>query len=119
MEWIWLGVIISLILIELISLNFTAIWFIISGIISFILLQLKQGYNIQVSAFLIIGLFFIIVVRPHFIDKMINRRNEVLEKIIKKYPFFKKLIPSDIKISDSKTNNKSNKSKGKKKQGKK
>ena len=56
MNWIWIGVIISLILIELVSLNFTAIWFVFSAIVSFILLKLNINYIIQVLSFLIVGI---------------------------------------------------------------
>lgn len=111
MEWIWLGVIISLILVELLSLNFTAIWFVISGIVSFILLELEKDYLAQVMAFLIIGIIFIVIVRPRIIDKLRSKRDTIINKLIDKHPFFINLIPKDLK---EKYNNKKNNKKKKK-----
>lgn len=116
MEWIWIGIIISLVLIELMSLNFTSICFVISGLISLILFHAKQNYIVQVSVFLILGLGLIIIVRPKIIDKIINKRDNIITRIITKYPFMEKLFPSDIilKINKSKSNKAKNKDKKKK-----
>ena len=48
MEWIWLGVIAALILVELVSMTFTSMWFILGAIVSFILVKLEKSYGIQV-----------------------------------------------------------------------
>lgn len=116
MNWIWIGVIISLILIELVSLNFTSIWFVISAIVSFILLKLGFNYIVQVSSFLIVGFLFIIVLRPIIIDKLIDRRNKIIHKLLKKYPIVSNFIPNDIlkdlkKESNNINQNKKNKKK--------
>ncbi len=112
MEWIWLGVIVSLILIELISMNFTAIWFVISSIISYIMLKLNQNYAIQVTTFLLIGVILIIFVRPRIINRLLTFRDNFLKKITTKYPFFKKFISVDINIKeDKKVTKKTNKKK--------
>jgi len=97
MDWIWIGVIISLVLIELVSLNYTAIWFVISGIVSFILLKNNQDYMVQVLAFLILGSLLIIVVRPKIIDKLIILRDKILSKITNKHKFFNYLIPKELR----------------------
>lgn len=101
LEWIWLVVILALVLIELMSLNLTSIWFALSGIISFILLKTNQAYTIQVVSFLIIGILLIILVRPHIIGRFIKWRNKVLAKMTDKYPFTKHFVPSDIKYTES------------------
>ena len=77
MDWIWIGVIISLILIELLSLNFTSIWFVISAIISFILLKCNQDYIVQVISFLVVGMILILIVRPKIIDKLLREKLEI------------------------------------------
>lgn len=97
MEWIWLGVIISLILVELLSLNFIAIWFAISSVISLILLKLEKDYIVQVLSFLIVGLIFIIIIRPRIINTLRNNRDKIINKILDKYPLFIKLIPKELK----------------------
>lgn len=121
MEWIWLGVILSLILVELVSFNFTSIWFVFSGIISYILLRFEQDYIVQVLAFLIIGMLLILVVRPRIIKKLITKRDIILGKIVSRYTFFNRFIPSDIVIEKNKDKNKdkkNNKSSTKKKKSK-
>lgn len=105
MEWIWLGVIVSLILIELVSINFTAIWFVISGIVSYILLKCNQDYIVQVLVFLILGGIFIVVIRPIVISKLLEKRDKVIDNLTKKYLFFNKLIPDEIRSEKKKNNN--------------
>lgn len=72
------------------SKNFTAICFVISGIISciltrfsiklnFKLLGLKVNlspYIIQLLVFLIVGIFLILVVRPHFLAYLEKKKEE-------------------------------------------
>jgi len=76
MVWIWLGVVISLSLTEYLSRNFTAICFVISGIISCILTKFTSNYTIQVGVFLIIGILLIIFGRP-FLLKYAERVKKV------------------------------------------
>ncbi len=118
MEWIWLGVIVSLILIELVSINFTAIWFVISGIVSYILLKCNQDYIVQVLAFLILGGIFIVIIRPFVIGKLFDKRDKIIYSLTKRYPFFNKLLPAEIKESREKKISKGKK-KAKKSQKKK
>ena len=110
MEWIWLGVIISLLLVEFVSLNFTSLWFAISAIISFILLKCNQNYIVQVLSFMILGMVLILIVRPRIIEKLRLSRDNCINKIVDKYPFMIKFIPTDINVElNDKKNNKINK----------
>lgn len=104
MEWIWLGVIVSLILIELVSINFTAIWFVFSGIVSYVLLKCNQDYIVQVLVFLILGGIFIVIIRPIVISGLLDKRDKIVNSLTEKYPFFNKLIPAEIR-SEKKKNN--------------
>ena len=117
MNWIWIGVIISLILIELVSLNFTAIWFVISALVSFILLKFHLNYIVQVLNFVIVGMLFIIIIRPIIIDKLIIKRDKVIKEMVKKYPILNRLIPNEILKEFTKEiqNTKKNKNNKKKK----
>ena len=116
MNWIWLGVIISLILVELVSINFTAIWFVISAIVSYILLKLNQDYIIQVLVFLLLGGLFIIIVRPKIIKKLFDIRDRTIKKITNKHPLFNYLIPAELKkeYELENKNNKKNKKRNRK-----
>lgn len=115
MNWIWIGVIISLILIELVSLNFTSICFVISAIVSLILLRLEFNYIIQVSTFLVVGFLLIIVLRPIIIEKLIIRRNKIIQNLLRKYPIFSHIIPNEILKEFERDNNNLNKNKKNKK----
>lgn len=97
MNWIWIGVILSLLIIELVSLNFTAIWFVISGITSYILLCFKQDYIQQVLAFFVIGVLLIVLLRPKIIKKLIKRRDILLNILVKKRPFLIHLVPHELR----------------------
>lgn len=119
MEWIWLGVIVSLILIELVSINFTAIWFVISGIISYILLKCNQDYIVQVLAFLILGGIFIVIIRPIVISRLLEKRDKIIDNLTVRHPFFNKLIPAEIRTEKKKNNNIKKKKSMKKSQKKK
>lgn len=117
MNWIWIGVIISLILIELLSLNFTAIWFIVGGIVSYVLMKFEYNYMIQVLSFLIIGVLFITILRPKIIGKIIEKRDEIIDNVTNKHPFLIHFVPSEIRIKN-KINNENNKKKKNKKANK-
>ena len=117
MNWIWIGVIISLILIELLSLNFTAFWFAIGAVVSYVLMKFEFDYIIQVLSFLIIGVLFITVLRPRIIGKFLEKRDEIIDKVTKKHPFLIHFVPSEIRIKNkmNSTNNKNAKKKKAKK----
>lgn len=104
MDWIWLGVILSLILIELLSLNFTSIWFVISAIISFILLKCNQDYVVQVISFLIVGGILVLIVRPKIIDKLLSARDNIIHKITKNNKFLNYLIPRELRTNNGNKN---------------
>lgn len=97
MNWIWIGVIISLLLIEFVSLNFTSIWFVLSSIISFILLKMGKDYVAQVSTFLIVGVILIVIVRPKIINKLFSVRDKFIKKITSKHPFLIHLVPHELR----------------------
>ena len=60
------------------SRNFTAIWFAISAMISCILLptvEKTQQYLLQLAIFLGLGIFLLVVIRPHWM-KWLEKRKE-------------------------------------------
>lgn len=75
MVWIWLGVVISLLLTEYLSRNFTAICFVISGIISCILTKFTNNYMIELGEFLIVGILLISFARPFLLNWIEQRKN--------------------------------------------
>ena len=84
MRWIWLGVVVSLLLTEYLSRNFTAICFALSGIISCIMTKFTDNYMFQVGEFLIVGIILISFLRPillKWIESKKERKNQKNEKI--------------------------------------
>lgn len=97
MEWIWLGVIIALLLVEFISMNYTAIWFVLSSVISYILLKLGQDYSVQVICFLGIGILGALFIRTLIIDKLLVFRDEKVLPFIDRFPILYKIVALDKK----------------------
>ncbi len=78
MIWIWLGVVISLLLIEYMSRNFTAICFAISGIVACIMTEYQEKYNMQLIVFLVVGIFLILMIRPVLL-KWLQKKRKIEE----------------------------------------
>lgn len=128
MIWIWLGVVVSLLLIEYMSKNFTAICFAISGIISCILTHFNikfdfkifdnriylSPYMVQLLVFLIVGIFLILVIRPYVLKWLENKKSVIKEKNTKE---MKEQSQENTKKETSK-NNKGKKEKKKTKKKK-
>ena len=81
MLYIWFGVIIALILIEVISKNLVATCFGISALISLIATCFTDNYVLQVFLFLVIGTLLIVFVRPNVIEIYKAKKDK---KVIKK-----------------------------------
>ena len=95
MVWIWLGVVISLLLTEYLSKNFTAICFAISGFISCSLTYFTNNYMIQLGEFLVVGILLLVFSRPYCLKiikkfekkpqkNKINSKDKIKENIKKK-----------------------------------
>ncbi len=132
MIWIWLGVVVSLLLIEYMSRNFTAICFAISGIISCILTHFNIKFNfkvlghkvylspyiVQLLVFLVVGIFLILIIRPlflNFLEKKKQEKIEKKEKLKKEKENNKKSIDENVKKETSKNKTKKEKKKSKRK----
>ena len=83
MLYIWLGVIVALILIEIFSRNLTASCFIASAIVSSILCAIfHEEYILQVGVFLGLGVLLLIFARPNILEliKDCKKKNNKEEK---------------------------------------
>lgn len=84
MIWIWLGVVISLLLIEFLSRNFTAVCFALSATISCIMTRFTGNYMYQLGEFLVIGILLITVIRPLILKYILEKYNvDIIEKFRK------------------------------------
>lgn len=107
MWFIWLGIIIFLALIEVMTVSLTTIWFVISGILALILSFFTPNFFIQFAVFVIVGIILLCKTRTIFekwfkgkeiktnLDRIIGMEGIVTKEI-------KKNAPGEVKV-DGKT----------------
>ena len=76
MFYIWLAVIILLVIIEIISVNLTAISFIASGVITLFLSFVFENFLVQISSFVILGIIFQIILKPYLNNFIENAKEK-------------------------------------------
>lgn len=91
MIWIWIGLVITLTLIELLTTNLVTIWYSASALIALILSLFVDSYLIQFSVFVILGTILLFTTRDYLLkfinqkmkEKVINKVGIVIEEIRK------------------------------------
>lgn len=91
MLWIWVGLVISLSLIEILKKNLVTIWYVGSAIIALLLSFFIDNYFIQFLVFAILGsiLMFtlrekvLILLKQKFKEKLIDKKGIVVEEVRK------------------------------------
>ena len=98
MFYMWLGIIIILALIEIMTVNLTTIWFVMSGLVTLILSFVIDNILIQMFVFVVLGLILFIFTKPILmkwihpkqektnLDRVIGMEGVVTEKISKRNP---------------------------------
>lgn len=83
MFWVWLAVVILLTIVELMTVNLTTIWFVISGIVAIGLSFVTENFLIQFACFVILGIVLLIISKP-FVKKFVENKNQKtnLDRII-------------------------------------
>ena len=74
MQYLWLGIVILLVVIELATINLTTIWFVISGIITLILSLFIDNLFIQMLVFVLGGVILLLTTRKILL-KYLKPRN--------------------------------------------
>ena len=83
MVWIWLGIVIFLIFIEVITVGLTTVWFVISGFVSLILSLFIDSVEIQFSVFVLLGVLLLITTRPYLVKKLHVKESKTnLDRVI-------------------------------------
>ncbi|MDO4962818.1 MAG: NfeD family protein [bacterium] len=75
MTWIWLGIVIVLVLIEISTVNLVTIWYIASAIVSLILSLFIDSYFIEFLVFVILGTILLFTTRKYLLQ-LIGKNNE-------------------------------------------
>lgn len=73
MFYIWLAVVILLAIVEIISINLTTIWFVISGVLALFLSFIIDNFIIQFAVFVIMGIVLLITTKP-YLERILKSR---------------------------------------------
>ena len=96
MALIWLLIVILLSIVEIMTVNLTTIWFIISGLVAFLLSFVNVSYNVQFCVFAILGIVLLVTTKKWLqskidskkvrtnLDRVIGMTGIVTEEISKK-----------------------------------
>ena len=83
MPWIWLGIIIILTLLEVITVNLVTIWFIASAIVSLILSLFIDSFFIQFCVFVVLGIILLLTTREHMLKLLCNNKEKTnLDRVV-------------------------------------
>jgi len=83
MVWIWLGLVIALTLIEVLTTNLVTIWYIASALISLILSFFVDSYLIQFSVFVIVGTILLFTTRDYLLKLLVKKKEKTnLDRVV-------------------------------------
>ena len=72
MFFIWLLVVILLTLVEVMTVNLTTVWFVISGIVTIFISMITDNFIIQLGIFTVLGIILLITTKP-FLQTNLDR----------------------------------------------
>lgn len=75
MFYVWLTIVILLTLVEVMTVNLTTIWFVLSGLIALGVSFVTDIFIIQFACFVILGIIFLLISKP-FVKKVLSKRME-------------------------------------------
>ncbi len=92
MFYVWLGIIVLLILVELMTKELTTIWFVISGIVALILNSIYDDFMMEFITFIALGIILLVMLKGYLYtflnirktNKLLNMTGVVKSKITKK-----------------------------------
>ena len=81
--WIWLGLIITLTLIELLTANLVTVWYIASAILALVLSIFIDNYLIQFSVFVIVGTILLFTTRDYLMRLLVKKKEKTnLDRVV-------------------------------------
>lgn len=72
MVWIWIGLVVTLTLIELLTKRLITIWYVVSALIALMLSLFVDSYLIQFSVFSVLGTILLFTVRDYSFNILKN-----------------------------------------------
>ena len=82
MFYFWLGVVIFLGFIEVITINLVSIWFVVSGIIALIISFITDNFVIQFGTFVVLGTILLITTRNTLEKKLVKKEKTNLDRVV-------------------------------------
>ena len=82
MSYFWLGLVIFLGFIEIITINLVSIWFVISGLVALILSFLTDNFVIQFGIFVILGIILMLTSRNTLEKILVKKEKTNLDRVI-------------------------------------
>lgn len=82
MFYFWLGVVIFLGFIEVITINLVSIWFVVSGIIALIISFITDNFVIQFGTFVVLGTILLITTRNTLERKLVKKEKTNLDRVV-------------------------------------
>ena len=103
MVWIWLGIVIALVLIELATVNLVTIWYIASGIVTMLLSIFIDNFFIQFLVFVILGTILLVTTREYLVKLIDSTKTKTnLDRVIGMIGIcteeIKKNNPGEVKV---------------------
>ena len=78
MVWIWLGLVITLTLIEDLTTNLVTIWYIASALVSLILSFFIDSYLIEFAVFVILGTVLLFTTRDYLVKLIVKKKKRLI-----------------------------------------
>jgi len=83
MVWIWLGLVVTLTLIEVLTTNLVTIWYIASALVSLILSFFIDSYLIEFAVFVILGTVLLFTTRDYLVRLIVKKKEKTnLDRVI-------------------------------------
>ena len=83
MVWIWLGLVVTLTLIEVLTTNLVTIWYIASALVSLILSLFIDSYLTQFAVFVILGTVLLFTTRDYLVKLIVKKKEKTnLDRVI-------------------------------------
>ena len=83
MVWIWLGLVVTLTLIEVLTTNLVTIWYIASSLVALILSFFVDSYLVQFSVFVILGTILLFTTRDYLVNLIVKKKEKTnLDRVV-------------------------------------
>ena len=83
MVWIWLGVVIALALIEILTTDLVTIWFVVSALVSLCLSFFIDVFFIQFLVFVVLGIILLVTTRQYLVKLVDSHKQKTnLDRVV-------------------------------------